>query len=130
MDIKPPIDMRSIATHLYFLALVEDYTGLTVDYPTQKKLETLKCSRGFAEQGLSQTGKNFNCLSCENAKDFLSSEFKEYLSTQGTVLQGIPEYSSELNGTAEMNIMNMMPSILKGAGLPKNLWVEAIMAAC
>jgi len=26
--------------------------------------------------------------------------------------------------------MNMMRSILKGAGLPKNLWAEAIIAAC
>jgi len=26
--------------------------------------------------------------------------------------------------------MNMMRSVLKGAGLPKNLWAEAIVAAC
>jgi hypothetical protein len=48
-------------------------------------------------------------------------------------LQDIPDYTPELNGTAERNIgtvMNMMRSMLNGAGLPKNLWAEAIISAC
>jgi hypothetical protein len=80
-----------------------------------------------------QTGKRISYLRCDNAKEFLSSAFNEYLSTQGTVLQDIPDYTPELNGTAERNtrtVMNMMRSMLKGAGLPKNLWAEAIIAAC
>jgi hypothetical protein len=55
------------------------------------------------------------------------------ISTQGTVLQDIPDYTPELNGNAQRNIrtiMNMMRSMLKGAGLPENLWAEAIIAAC
>jgi hypothetical protein len=86
-----------------------------------------------AEQDWNQTGKRISYLRCDNAKEFLSSAFNEYLSTQGTVLQDIRDYTPELNGTAERNIrtvMNMMRSMLKGAGLPKNLWAEAITAAC
>jgi len=52
-----------------------------------------------------------------NAKEFLSSAFNEYLSTQGTVLQDITDYTPELNVTAERNIctvMKMMRSMLKG----------------
>jgi len=49
MDIKGPIDMMSIGKHLYFLMLVDDYSGLTVAYPMQKKSDTLKFFRGFAE---------------------------------------------------------------------------------
>jgi hypothetical protein len=66
-------------------------------------------------------------------KEFLSSAFNEYLSTQGTVLQDILDYTPELTGVAERNIlilMNMMRSMLKVAGMPKNLWAEAITAAC
>jgi len=133
MDIKGPMDMMSIGKHLYFLILVDDYSGLTVAYPMQKKSDALKFYRGFAEQAWNQTGKRIRYLRCDNAKEFLSSAFNEYLSTQGTVLQDIPDYTPELNGTAERNIrtvMNMMRSMLKGAGLPKNLWAEAIIAAC
>ena len=101
MDIKGPMDMMSIEKHLYFLILVDDYSGLV--YPTQKKSDSLKCYRGFSEQAWNQTGKRINHLRCDNAKEFLSSAFNEYLSTQGTVLQDIPAYTPELNGTAERN---------------------------
>jgi hypothetical protein len=76
-----------------------------------------------------KTGKRINYLRCDNAKEFLRPAFNEYLGTQGTVLQDIPE----LNGTAERNVrtvMNMMHSMLKGAGVPKKLWAEVIVAAC
>jgi hypothetical protein len=50
-----------------------------------------------------------------------------------TVLQDIPDYTLELNRTAERNIrtvMNVMRAMLKTAGLPGNEWAEAISAAC
>jgi hypothetical protein len=133
MDIKGPMDMMSIGKHLYFLILVDDDSGLTVAYPMQKKSDTLKFYTGFAEKAWNQTGKRISYLRCDNAKEFLSSAFNQYLSTQGMVLQDIPDCTPELNGNAERNIrtvMNMMRSMLKGAGMPRNLWAEAITAAC
>jgi len=133
MDIKGPMDMMSIGKHLYFLILVDDYSGLTVAYPMKRKSDALKFYRGFSEQAWNQTGKRISYPRCDNAKEFLTSAFNENHSTQGTVLQDIPNYTPELNGTVERNIrtvMNMMRSMLKGAGLPKNLWAEAIIAAC
>ena len=47
-------------------------------------------------------------------------------------MQDIPDYTPDLNGNAERNIrtvMNMMRSMLKGAGLPKNLWAEAFTSS-
>ena len=87
----------------------------------------LKFYKGFAAQAWNQIGKRIKYVRCGNAKEFLSSAFNENLSTQGTVLKDIPDYTPELNGTAERDIrtiMNMMRSMLKGAGLPKNLWVK------
>ena len=54
MDIKGPMDMMSIGKYLYFLILVDDYSGLTGAYPMQKKSDALKCYRGFAEQAWNQ----------------------------------------------------------------------------
>jgi len=133
MDIKGPMDVMYIEKHLYFLISVDDCSGLTVAYPMQKKSDALKCYRRFAEQVWNQRGKRINFLRCDNAKPFLSSAFNEYLSTPGTGLQDIPNYTRGVNGTAERNIltvMNMMRSMLKGTGLPKNLWTEGIITAC
>jgi len=109
------------------------FLGLTIAYPMQKKSDALKCYRGFDEQAWEQTGEGINCLRCDNAKEFLSSAFNEYLSTQGTLLQDFPDCTPELNGIAERNIrsvMNMMRSMPKSAGLHKNLCTEAITPAC
>jgi hypothetical protein len=114
--------MMSIGTHLYFVILLDDYSGLTVAYPMQKQLDALKCYRGFAEEAWNQTGKRINYLRCDNAREFLSSLFKECLSTQGTISQDILDNTPELNETAEGNIriiMNMTRSMLKDARLPR-----------
>ena len=76
-----------------------------------------------------KTGKTRNYLKCDNAKEFLSSAFNQYLSTQGMVLQDIPDCTPELNGNAERNIrtvMNMMRSMLKVPECPNNLWAEIL----
>jgi hypothetical protein len=133
MDIKGPMDMMSIGKHPYILILVDNYSGLRVAYPMQKRSDALKCYTGFAEQPWNQIGKRISYLRCDNAKKFLSSGCNEYLSTQGTVLQDIPDYTPELNGTAERNIrivINMMRFMLKGAGLHKNVLAEPIIGAC
>ena len=78
--------MMSIGTHLYFVILLDDYSGLTVADPIS---DALKFYRGFAEKAWNQTGKRISYLRCDNVKEFLSSAFNEYLSTQGTVLQDI-----------------------------------------
>ena len=87
MYIKGPMDMMSIGKHLYYLILVDDYSGLAVAYPVQKKSDALEFYRGFAEKAWNQTGTRISYLRCDNAKEFLSSAFNEYLSTQRTVLQ-------------------------------------------
>jgi len=97
IHIKGP---RSIGRHLYFLVLVDDYSGLKIAYPIQEKSDALKCYRGFAEQSWNQTGKRINYLRRDNPKEFLSSAFNKHLSTQGTVLQDIPDYTPEMKGTA------------------------------
>jgi hypothetical protein len=43
MDIQGSMDMLSIGKHLYFMIVVDDYSGLTVAYPMQKKSDPLKC---------------------------------------------------------------------------------------
>jgi hypothetical protein len=96
MDIKGPMDMMSIGKHLYFLISVDDYSALTVAYPIQKKSDALKFYRGFAEQAWNQTGKRISYQRCDNAKEFLSSAFNEYPSTQGTVLQEMSNHYTSM----------------------------------
>jgi hypothetical protein len=89
MDIKGPMDMMSIGRHLYFMISVDDYSGLKVAYPMQRKSDALKCYRGFAEQAWNQTCKKIKYLICDDAKEFLSSALNACLSTHGTAESSI-----------------------------------------
>ena len=123
MDIKGPMDVTSIENTSFW---VDDYSGWLLLW------EALKCYGDCAEQAWNQAGKRITCVRCDNAKEFLRSAFNEYLSTQHTVLQGIPDDTRELNGIGQRNmrtVWNMMGSIPQGSGLPKNLWTEAITAS-
>ena len=62
-------------------------------------------------------------------RDFISKELKECLSDQGTVLDEIPDYTPQLNGTANRNIRTATRSMLKAPDLLKYLWAEAMCAA-
>jgi hypothetical protein len=87
----------------------------------------------LAEQVWNQRGKMITYLRCDNAKGSLSLEFKDYLSTEVTVSQDIPDDCTELNGTGHRNIVtiiNMMCYMLKGAEVPKKVLVQDTIGAC
>jgi hypothetical protein len=52
--------------------------------------------RRICQTSLETNRKKDQVFGCYNGKEFLSSAFKEYLSTQGTVLQDIPDYTPEI----------------------------------
>ena len=65
----------------------------------------------------------------------ISKQFQEYLGDQGSVLDAIPDYTPQLNGTAERNVrtaVNMMRSMFESVDvpLPKYFWTEAICTSC
>jgi hypothetical protein len=116
----------------YFFILVDDISGYITIFLIQAKSQALQHYKTFCEQGSNQLYKRVTQLRCDNTMEFLTKEFATYLNTQGTVLQQIPDYTPELNGTAECNpktLMNMGCTIPQNAQLPKNLWAEAVVAA-
>jgi len=133
MDIQGPMEVTGIGKYKYFLILVDYYSGFTKASPLINKSEALKFYKSFCEHACNFLNKRITYLSCDNAKEFTSTEFREYVSDQGTVLDVIPDYTPQLNETAGRNIrtaMNMMRSMFKAADAPKYLWAEAICDAC
>jgi len=71
--------MMSIGKYLYFLTLVADHSGLTV-LTRCKRNETLSNDTDdWSNKPGTTTGKRINYVRCDNAKEFLSSAFNEYL---------------------------------------------------
>jgi hypothetical protein len=69
---------------------------------------------------------------CDNGGEYVTNELKEFFAEKGLQFEYTISYSPALNGVSEhMNctMLNKARSMLIDSGLPKNLWVKAVMAA-
>eukprot|EP00253_Pinus_taeda_P012924 PITA_12924 len=80
-----------------------------------------------------QTEKKIKALRTDNGGEFCSKEFKEFYKKCGMTWQKTTPYTPQQNGVAErMNktLMERERSMLSGAGLGQEFWVEAVDIAC
>ena len=80
-----------------------------------------------------QTEKKIKVLRTDNGGEFCSKEFEELCKKCGIAWQKTTPYTPQQNGVAEkMNktLMERARSMLHGAGLGQEFWVEAVNTAC
>lgn len=65
----------------------------------------------------------------DNAREFILSEFQEYLDSEGIILEMTSPYLPSQNGVAERlnrTLIERARAMIINSGLPKFLWEEAI----
>ena len=65
----------------------------------------------------------------DNAREFILSEFQEYLDSEGIILEMTSPYLPSQNGVAERlnrTLIERARAMIINLGLPKFLWEEAI----
>ena len=65
----------------------------------------------------------------DNAREFILSEFLEYLDSEGIILEMTSPYLPSQNGVAERlnrTLIERARAMIINSGLPKFLWEEAI----
>ncbi|UYV83109.1 hypothetical protein LAZ67_22002237 [Cordylochernes scorpioides] len=76
-----------------------------------------------------QTGKRLKCIRNDNAPEYLSKEFKDYLEGEGIGRQLSVEYTPQQNGVAERanrTLLDMTRCFMIEGDLPETLWAELI----
>lgn len=71
-------------------------------------------------------------LCSDNAKEYISKEFNDYLESQGIKRQLSVEYTPQQNGVAERanrTIVEMARAMLIRSSVSKSLWAEAVNTA-
>lgn len=79
-----------------------------------------------------ETGRKISKLRSDNAKEYISKEFNNYLESQGIKRQLSVEYTPQQNGVAERanrTIVEMARAMLIKSNVPKGLWAEAVNTA-
>ncbi|UYV84396.1 hypothetical protein LAZ67_X002013 [Cordylochernes scorpioides] len=76
-----------------------------------------------------QTGKRLKCIRNDNAPEYLSKEFKDYLEGEGIGRQLSVEYTPQQNCVAERanrTLVDMTRCFMIEGNLPETLWAELI----
>ena len=100
-DLWGPASVKSLNSHYYVAARIDDATRETKLYFQEKKSETFafyKKDEAYIEM---QTGNHIKMVCSDRGGEFLSSEFIEYQDTRGTVRQLTVHDSPQQNGVAE-----------------------------
>ena len=106
---------RSHHGFFYFLVLVDDHSRFKQVYFLKHKSEALKRIRSFVAKlnALASIGKPepvriVGQLHMDNAGEFLSHEFNEYLDSESITRTTCPPHVHQLNGVAERSIRSIM----------------------
>ena len=153
-DVLGPIEVKSVGGSRYVITFIDDYSNWTAEYTMRKKSESLdrfKQYKTYAECHTNQvlqklhvhesmeknddsvaTDIKLKILRSDNGGEYLSNEFKQFLSDHGIKHELTVSYTPQQNGVAErMNrtLLNLVRSLLYHKNIEKRFWAEAMATA-
>ena len=132
-DIMGPMPVESMGKKHYCLVFKDEATSIRRLFFLRHKSEALTCFKFFLKEiEVDFAGKRTRVLKCDNAKEFISRQFADFLLEEGIAQELSPPRSPQSNGFVEREnrtLMERARSMLKGAGMPDNLWAEALSTA-
>ena len=131
-DVFGPITPTSYDGKRYLVTFIDDFTHFTVCYTMESKSCVYQCFRKYESMVTTLFSSKIKRFRCDNGREYLSNEMKEYFEKQGIQFEFTVPYTPQQNGVAErMNrtIAERARCMLLHANVSKNLWSEAVMAA-
>jgi transposase InsO family protein len=131
-DVVGPISPIGYDGSRYILTPVDDYTHFLVTYAIKNKVEVVSCIEQYEAAAKASFSVQICKFRCGNGSEYVTNELKDFFAEKGIQFEYTIPYSPTLNGVSERMNRTMLykaRSMLIGSGLPKNLWVEAVMAA-
>ena len=131
-DICGPMQIKSLGGSRYFITFTDDRSKYTSEYVMKKRSEALGCFKKYLAMAETQTGKKLKAFRFDNAGEYTSGEFNDFLASKGIVQDPTVPYSPHQNGVAERlnrTLVELVRSMLHHKSLPKHFWAEALAVA-
>lgn len=131
-DICDPMSVTSIGGARYFATFIDDYTWYTEIVMLKKKSDIFAAFVKYLAKVERETGRKITKIRSDNAKEYVSKEFNQFLEAMGVRREFSVEYTSEQIGVAErMNrtIEEMARCMLLQSKSSTSLWAEAVNTA-
>jgi len=131
-DICGPMRSESLAKSRYFIIFVDDATRWCEIRFLRQKSEALEAFKNFKALAENHTGKRIRYLQSDNGREYLSSQFEEYLKNCGIQRRLTVPHTPQQNGVAERKnrtLLDMARCLIIESSMPKFLWAEAVNTA-
>ena len=116
----------------YFVTFTHDYSIYGFVYLMRQKSETFDKFREYKAEAEKQLGVHIKQLRSDRGGEYLSGEFKFYLTQDGIVSQLSALGTPQQNGVAERGnrtLLDMVRSMLSYSSLPISFWGYALETA-
>ncbi|GJT99991.1 putative reverse transcriptase domain-containing protein [Tanacetum coccineum] len=116
----------------YFLTFTDDFSRYGYVYLLKHKHEVFETFKVFKSEVELQLGKKIKALRSDRGGEYLSQEFKDYLSENGIVQNLTSPYTPQQNGVSERRnrtLLDMVRSMFNLTTLPLSFWDYALESA-
>ncbi|GJT95020.1 putative RNA-directed DNA polymerase [Tanacetum coccineum] len=113
----------------YFLTFTDDFSRYGYVYLLKHKHEVFETFKVFKSEVELQLGKKIKALRSDRGGEYLSQEFKDYLSENGIVQNLTSPYTPQQNGVSERRnrtLLDMVRSMFNLTTLPLSFWDYAL----
>ena len=131
-DVCGPINVQARGGYEYFVTFTDDYSRYGYISLMRQKSETFTKFREYKAEAEKQLGLHIKELRSDRGGEYLSGEFKSYLTQEGIVSQLSAPGTPQQNGVAERRnrtLQDMVRSMLSYSSLPISFWGYAIETA-
>ena len=131
-DVCGPMPVDSLGGHKYFVMFIDDYSRCCMIYFLKHKSEVFAKFKEFEGITTNDSGFKIGRLRTDNGREYISSEFEEYLKFTGICHEVTVPYTPEQNGVAERlnrTLMEAARSMISHAKLNSSYWGEAVATA-
>jgi hypothetical protein len=132
-DVFGLVPVPSLCKSMYYVSFIDDFSSNTWIYFLRKKYKVFDKFKEFKALVENQTEKKIKVLRTDNGGEFCRNEFKEFCKKCGIARKKTTPYTPQQNGVTErmnMTLMEKEKSILNGAELGQEFWVEAVGTTC
>jgi hypothetical protein len=131
-DVWGPSRVTGINGERYYISFSDGAKRRTIIYLMKKRTEVLGRIKDYDAYIFTQTGKHVKAFHCDNAKEYISKDVRDYLGSRGIRLELTAPYSPQQNGAAERlnrTLVEHARAMLTAHNVPQFLWPEAIAYA-
>ncbi|CAM8957622.1 unnamed protein product [Rhodiola kirilowii] len=132
-DVWGPCPVPSVPGFRYFVTFVDDFSRMTWIYFMKSRSELLQHFSSFCAEIQTQFGVPVKILRSDNAKEYLSAPFHEFMQKHGIIHQTSCVDTPSQNGVAERknrHLLETARALLFEMQVPKKFWVDAVSTAC